>query len=91
MALRRDVAGIRSLALLDREFRVCAECVRLALQNELGICTEIDQRWNAANSVWGKALPARKARLACFFWQDQETARASRVARQSSCLLRHGA
>jgi len=40
-ALREDVAGIRSLALTGSgSSEYAAECVRLPLQNELGICTE---------------------------------------------------
>jgi tagatose-6-phosphate ketose/aldose isomerase len=39
--LREDVAGIRSLALTGSgSSEYAAECVRLPLQNELGICTE---------------------------------------------------
>src|ERR1700746_830807 len=40
-SLRRDPAGIRSLALTGSgSSEYAAECVRQALQNELGVCTE---------------------------------------------------
>src|SRR6266436_6254853 len=55
--LRKDVAGIRSLALTGSgSSEYAAECVCLALQNELGICTE-SISGGALLMYGGKALP----------------------------------
>ncbi len=55
--LRRDVAGIRSLALTGSgSSEYAAECVCLQLQNELGICTE-SISGGALLMYGGKALP----------------------------------
>jgi len=61
--LRRDVAGIRSLALTGSgSSEYAAECVRLALQNELGICTE-SISGGTLLMYGGKALPAGRPGL----------------------------
>src|SRR6266700_563754 len=55
--LRKDVAGIRSLALTGSgSSEYAAECVCLQLQNELGICTE-SISGGALLMYGGKALP----------------------------------
>jgi tagatose-6-phosphate ketose/aldose isomerase len=55
--LRKDVAGIRSLALTGSgSSEYAAECVSLQLQNELGICTE-SISGGAVLMHGGKTLP----------------------------------
>jgi tagatose-6-phosphate ketose/aldose isomerase len=55
--LRKDVAGIRSLALTGSgSSEYAAECVSLQLQNELGICTE-SVSGGALLMHGGKTLP----------------------------------
>src|SRR5260370_35709382 len=55
--LRKDVAGIRSLALTGSgSSEYAAECVCLQLQNELGICTE-SISGGAVLMHGGKTLP----------------------------------
>jgi tagatose-6-phosphate ketose/aldose isomerase len=62
-SLRRDLAGIRSLALTGSgSSEYAAECVRLALQNELGVCTESIS--GGTLLMYGrKALPAGRPGL----------------------------
>src|SRR2546429_3728851 len=56
-SLKRDVAGIRSLALTGSgSSEYAAECVRLPLQNELGIHTE-SISGGSLLMYGGKALP----------------------------------
>jgi len=73
-SLGRDLAGIRHLSLTGSgSSEYAAECVRLPLQNELGICTE---------SISGGALLMHGGKVclpngqACLFrWRDREIAR----------------
>src|SRR5882757_13441 len=61
--LRKDVAGIRSLALTGSgSSEYAAECVCLPLQNELGICTE-SISGGALLMYGGKALPPERPGL----------------------------
>src|SRR6266702_1829475 len=56
-SLKKDVAGICSLALTGSgSSEYAAECVRLPLQNELGLCTE-SISGGALLLYGGKALP----------------------------------
>src|SRR5436853_2153525 len=56
-SLKKDVAGIRSLALTGSgSSEYAAECVRLLLQNELGICAE-SISGGSLLMYGGKALP----------------------------------
>ena len=61
--LKGVVAGIRSLALTGSgSSEYAAECVRLALQNELGVCTE-SISGGTLLMYGGKALPAGRPGL----------------------------
>src|SRR6266851_417116 len=61
--LRRDLAGIRHLSLTGSgSSEYAAECVRLPLQNELGICTE-SISGGALLMHGGKALPPERPGL----------------------------
>src|SRR6266513_5878185 len=61
--LRKDVAGIRSLALTGSgSSEYAAECLCLQLQNELGICTE-SISGGALLMYGGKILPRGKPGL----------------------------
>ncbi len=62
-SLGRDVAGIRQLSLTGSgSSEYAAECVRLPLQNELGICTE-SISGGALLMHGGKALPPERPGL----------------------------
>src|SRR6266849_3701530 len=62
-SLKQDLAGIRSLALTGSgSSEYAAECVRLPLQNELGICTE-SISGGALLMHGGKALPPERPGL----------------------------
>jgi len=66
--LRKDVAGIRSLALTGSgSSEYAAECVCLPLQNELRICTE-SISGGALLMYSGKTLPLEG--LACCFFGE---------------------
>src|SRR5881396_496217 len=61
--LRGLVAGIQSLALTGSgSSEYAAECVRLTLQNELGVCTE-SISGGALLMYGGKVLPPRRPGL----------------------------
>src|SRR5256885_12988430 len=61
-SLRESLKGIQSLALTGSgSSEYAAECVRLALQNELGICVE-SISGGALLMYGGKALPPGRAR-----------------------------
>jgi tagatose-6-phosphate ketose/aldose isomerase len=62
-SLRQDLAGIRHLSLTGSgSSEYAAECVRLPLQNELGICTE-SISGGALLMHGGKALPPERPGL----------------------------
>ena len=62
-SLKQDLAGIRNLALTGSgSSEYAAECVRLPLQNELGICTE-SIHGGALLMYGGKALPPERPGL----------------------------
>src|SRR5712675_2220655 len=62
-SLRRDLAGIRHLSLTGSgSSEYAAECIRLPLQNELGICTEAISG-GALLMHGGKALPPERPGL----------------------------
>ena len=62
-SLRQDLAGIRNLSLTGSgSSEYAAECVRLPLQNELGICTE-SISGGALLMHGGKALPPERPGL----------------------------
>jgi len=61
--LRQDLAGIRHLSLTGSgSSEYAAECVRMPLQNELGICTE-SVSGGALLMHGGKALPPERPGL----------------------------
>src|SRR2546425_225580 len=70
--LRKDVAGIRSLALTGSgSSEYAAECVCLQLQNELGICTE-SISGGALLMYGGKTLPLGRPGVLFFFARSGE-------------------
>src|SRR5258705_9146534 len=74
-SLGRDLAGIRHLSLTGSgSSEYAAECVRLPLQNEVGICTE-SISGGALLVHGGKVLPPERPGFVVLLWESGQNPR----------------